>query len=462
MNRSALGVPSSPLYGASQLTSWERYLFFWRPAFLMTVDRRVALVDIGLVCRSWRDASLSTHRLWSGVQIDMPTIGLAAFDRIISWFGRSGALPKILALHSNHSDCRCPEEPKACHSSKPVLRRLLTEGPVYHHLTLWCRDVDCLRNWITATQFTRLKSISSLQLIFAEVAWTDGTDASQSVFMHLPPITSLSLELPSVSCAFEQEDDSVPVELHTPPHTLRGLKSLTILCDWSGTQVIDLMRECTHLETLEVGWAAEQRPPPMEHLLLDNLLTLRVRNADQADILRHIRAPRLQNLDIELFDAEAEAEDQPGTPSQGLDDFIAASSLGGVLQSLRMSGITSTGEQLAFALNRLWGAFVASRSIASRYHQTRRSFGTASGRAGAVPTCEIWTCSSYQMYTLSKRLSIHSAVFRRVFFAKSRSRTRRMGGRLGGPNATSRHRIVGRVVRISEWSRLCPLKRSSC
>lgn len=321
-------------------------IFLLLTPHILDSHSRNALLDVGLVCRSWRDALLATHGLWSGVQVDMPTIGTtsATYGKIVSWLARSGGLPKSLVLHSKYAECGCGAG-GACHSSNPVLRQLLMECPALHHLTLWCQSPRCLNNWLAAARF----SVNSLQLIFGEGKWTDSpSDASVSGFRGLPPVESLQLDLPDGSRAFPG-GVSIFSGIHISPQILTNLKSLTINCDWEGTQVVDVLRYCTRLETLKVAWADEQQPP-RQPIVLANLRTLRLQNAERFDFLRYIQTPKLKNLDLELTIG---SEDTWVLPSRDLGDFIATSNLKNVLETLRICGFSTIGDSLAWPLDRL-------------------------------------------------------------------------------------------------------------
>ncbi|KAF6745454.1 hypothetical protein DFP72DRAFT_778886, partial [Ephemerocybe angulata] len=64
------------------------------PDVLYSGDRRM-LRNLGLVCKSWQNASLLARHLWSGLQLIRPP-KTGAYGRIVSWLTKSGALPKTL------------------------------------------------------------------------------------------------------------------------------------------------------------------------------------------------------------------------------------------------------------------------------------------------------------------------------------------------------------------------------
>lgn len=347
-------------------------LLFLTPDVLAERERG-ALLDLSLVCRGWRDASLFTHRLWSGIKIyAFPARpGPGSYNRIEAWLRRAGSVPKRLELATIGPGCLCRDGGQ-CFSTNPVLRRLLTEGPVLDSLTFPCRDNDCLRKWIAAVQPvgsqhipTTWDRLKTLKLVVNSEPWRDSSDPCQSAFCHLPPVKSLHLMLPIRLYAlnFRGQDLSIDVGVHIPPRVLAGLKSLTIMCDWSGTQVFDLLRHCTNLQYLEVDtdarspWASPQKSQSLqallrERLLLPHLVTLRIRFAEQIDFLAYVETPALQNLDLKCYGS---VEDHEEAFWETLQDFIVASGLEEKLESLRLCDISgwTDGMDLAFAIHRL-------------------------------------------------------------------------------------------------------------
>ncbi|RXW23092.1 hypothetical protein EST38_g2757 [Candolleomyces aberdarensis] len=56
---------------------------------LVAYQSKQDLTNLRLVCKKWRDAADITHRLWSGLKIDVEDESLS-FEKIAAWYGRSG------------------------------------------------------------------------------------------------------------------------------------------------------------------------------------------------------------------------------------------------------------------------------------------------------------------------------------------------------------------------------------
>ncbi|TEB37701.1 hypothetical protein FA13DRAFT_1771101 [Coprinellus micaceus] len=173
-----------------------------------------------------------------------------------------------------------------------------------------------VRNWISAIQFatgpTPWDSLQSLHLAFSEeTRWNDSPKASRSIFRHLPStLTAPHLQLPSVTRAFREKDDTYEARSST------RLKSLALFCDWHGMHVFDMLQHCTDLETLQLDtdsvlpWEGlEAAEELMENRLkVPMLRTLRFRRAAGIDFLDCVRAPALRHLDLGCTTAEAAGE----------------------------------------------------------------------------------------------------------------------------------------------------------
>lgn len=147
--------------------------------FLYACPSEGQVVRFGLVCRMWRKATLSTHRLWTTIAIsNSKALELSLYDRIVVWFNRAGASPRELRRYSR----RCTS--KDCHLLDTDVHRLLTEGPKLDHLFLGCRGPHCFRRLLRALESAsqNLESatrpwnrLRSLEIEFDDTYWTPQT-----------------------------------------------------------------------------------------------------------------------------------------------------------------------------------------------------------------------------------------------------------------------------------------------
>lgn len=111
---------------------------------------RNELLDLGLICRRWREATLLTHQLWCGLTIASKHMEGSQYDKIATWLGRSGGVPKSLRLCAPDDQEVLGREPDS-HLSDPTTRRLLTQGPILDHLFIECeaaKGMQALKDWI--------------------------------------------------------------------------------------------------------------------------------------------------------------------------------------------------------------------------------------------------------------------------------------------------------------------------
>ncbi|KAF6762437.1 hypothetical protein DFP72DRAFT_875932 [Ephemerocybe angulata] len=313
------------------------------------------VINLGLVCKRWRDATIYTHRLWSSVALS-PHDGLKAYDKTVSWFEKSGGVPKSLEF-SAWMHCKCSDGGDyRCLATNPALTRLLTEGPVLDHFTKYQgkpRPWDALR---------------SFDLTFNE----DGEDRwgeleydipEQWCFSLLPPaITALHLYLPAAWAGFDEDDESLSRHgaLKIPVEVLNRLITFTIKCDWSGTKLVELLHHCTNVETLTIKFnnrspLLEERDNPLLHtlaksrILLPKVRSLRLREAGTAEILRYLSTPAITNLDLGFADWEAEDDDFVDI----VPKFLHASDATTSLLSLRIYNLHIAGYDLRQSLDGL-------------------------------------------------------------------------------------------------------------
>ncbi|KAJ3517888.1 hypothetical protein NMY22_g13865 [Coprinellus aureogranulatus] len=223
--------------------------------FLFISPSAQELVDIGLVCKRWREAALLTHRLWSSIELDDPRgLSESSYDRIVTWLNRSGEIYRKLE----------------------ILEEDARGGLAF------CDDSP----WT-------IRNLESIQ--------------QETVFCSLPSsIRTLSLELPFADEAFKESSMAQFINLNIPVALLKNLAQLRVSCDWAGAHVLDMLSSCEHLESLEIDvWCQElelgpqQRAEGPSKAILPKLRTLIFRNLPDPTYLAHFVAPALTALDIQ-------------------------------------------------------------------------------------------------------------------------------------------------------------------
>lgn len=53
------------------------------------------VVELGLVCKGWREATFGVHYFWSHLTVKKL---VGRYDETVAWLGRSGTLPRTLRL----------------------------------------------------------------------------------------------------------------------------------------------------------------------------------------------------------------------------------------------------------------------------------------------------------------------------------------------------------------------------
>ncbi|KAF6763362.1 hypothetical protein DFP72DRAFT_841462 [Ephemerocybe angulata] len=325
-------------------------------------DPAKELLALCLVCRRWREAALNTHRLWSSVDIACyfsPTVS----RKVETWLNRSGALPKRLKILAGE----CEESTTPCHQCKlsNELARFLAEGPRLEHLALQCSTPLCLKGLLNVVKSHEDRStagswdaIKSLRINFSQ-EWTEREpfNPADTVFLQLPPVTSLGLRLPPLPCLHRQSTGTynpdlnyyeavsdVGMALHIPKTTLARLSHLKLHCNWNGARVIDILRSTPSLHSLELGFdgttqrfgdSSQIRKLLDNNLVFPNLQILRLckSHCEVYEILQFIQTPSLLELDIDIYHEIANKNDPYTAHILGLLERSSAS-----LRRLRISG----------------------------------------------------------------------------------------------------------------------------
>ncbi|KAF5310333.1 hypothetical protein D9611_012076 [Ephemerocybe angulata] len=337
------------------------------------IYERQTVIDLGLVCRSWRAATLVVHQLWNGFSFT-PSYPPNIYPRVVSWFRRSGSIPKSLKYGANFNYCQCTEGVgKECFTFHPALTKLLVEGPPLDHFTLVVNSPKCFREWTAAmdaatsphTTPRPWDSLRSFKLKFHEDyenerEWDNSSDPAESIFLNLPPnMTSFGLYLPAAGrTVFPDGGDSRTAGLNIPANVLERLTEFTIRCDWAGARLFGVLHFCTNLETLTIDFHHKsplelEDDHPILHMLshspvsLPSLRALRIRNTATIDVLRYMKAPALTHLDFSMWSGE-----DPDFADK-LISFLDISNARSTLQSLRIYDLTIPAAELRRSLSNL-------------------------------------------------------------------------------------------------------------
>ncbi|KAF6745954.1 hypothetical protein DFP72DRAFT_923684 [Ephemerocybe angulata] len=330
------------------------------PDVLYPDDRRM-LRHLGLVCKSWRNASLLAHRLWSGLQLSLPPED-GAYGRAVSWLTKSGALPKTLRYDGRGCQCTS-EELEPCLLTNPELLRLLTTGPSLDHFGLLCIRTTCFRNWIAAINSAK-KSLSgpcpwdTLRSFRLECIYEESQEGDELfLFSHLPFVTSLNIELPS-NLVVGVEGDGDPM-VTIPVKLLNQLTTFAIEFDWYGTEIFSLLESCKNLETLTITCSSrfhlfDEHEPKLLGLAKSRVVLPKVRKfsigrSKSSSILKYLAMPALSDLDLDL-EYGREVDDKFGAT---LHDFFRASNASESLQALRISNTEVPAADLRYCLSNL-------------------------------------------------------------------------------------------------------------
>lgn len=377
-------------------------IFIW--ALLPTPpdsDYRRHLIHFNLVCKSWRQAALMCHRLWSRVRVEYGDG--ASFLPICYWMARSGSLPKKLEFYvppEDESDSEQDEdegepedsedeeeededEPEGVSDDEEedegrrrhkdaggigapndVVVRLLTHGVPLDDLGLEFRGTEDLERLLdslgdrdTSSKLRPWDCIKTLSLSFKIGRWVD-PDAMGPLLLRLPK-TIQSFELCFPKSRHLSIDDTLfkrPL-LRLSQVFAENLTSLSITCDWGIQHMYGILEHCANLEVLTFNfqyntmrscwpWTSEY----FEHLFTQDAIplitlpkvhTLRVRESpfNFVSLLHWMEVPRVTNVDFEF-----EEYGEMMNVGQGGDDllaFLTTTIFNGPrigLKSLRLSG----------------------------------------------------------------------------------------------------------------------------
>lgn len=313
-------------------------------------DRR-QVVNLGLVCREWREASLLENSLWSSVQVwDADVQSEQSYDRIAAWLSRSSA-PRTLA-RAGYCGKGCD-----CALASPIFVKLLTEGPMLDCLRLSDVSQACLKRMLRAIQATPSfgsprpwDDLQALSLWFV-TRWDQPKKKSQSIFYQFPHVKILNLKHPGLidSSQIPMTPQPFPrLSFDVPVPFLQNLTSFKYDGIWSLESVLTAIKSCKNLETLALDLSGgdpsieEEKRSADFDLQLPKLRYLRLENTHPALYnLDAITAPVLETLEMKLdsyFQAFNKYSEYNRPLTKPLLSFLERSQCHGTLRSLRVEG----------------------------------------------------------------------------------------------------------------------------
>ncbi|KAF6747428.1 hypothetical protein DFP72DRAFT_919813 [Ephemerocybe angulata] len=288
----------------------------------ITFKRKKDLTAILLVCKKWRDAAYLTGELWGCISLRLPRTRQMSYEKVSNWMGRSKGFPKTLQIEYNSGGCQAMGE---CELAAPWLVKLLVDGPPLHRLEILFLPSHCFQGLmdsvedhvdghdLTKSSWSQLQELKlQLEIIRPETFEMGGEDVSQSVFRHIPPLSSLSLFLGPKECSKSPWTHHI----YLPPTSLQTLTTFNLDCGYDGPQIFVFLQHCKSLQTLYLGlelaywtWNPENVNVPSLSgdpgcIILPNLrtLTIGVSTVQTAEKLgKHLRIPSLLDLHVKQW-----------------------------------------------------------------------------------------------------------------------------------------------------------------
>ncbi|KAJ2922486.1 hypothetical protein H1R20_g14604, partial [Candolleomyces eurysporus] len=134
-------------------------------------------------------------------------------------------------------------------------------------------------------------------------------DPNDTIYHHLPPVTSLDLTLPD-GPEIGTIDGNL-IKLYIPSQFLANLQTLNLTCDWDPDSILTTLQSCTSLENLTLSFRGNldlhfeketlDEQLPEDGVLLPGLRTLRLQYAMTSTIssfLEVVNTPLLEELDV--------------------------------------------------------------------------------------------------------------------------------------------------------------------
>ncbi|KAF6754855.1 hypothetical protein DFP72DRAFT_897640 [Ephemerocybe angulata] len=277
------------------------------------------LTAILLVCKKWRDAAYLTGKLWGCISLRLPRTRQMSYEKLSNWMGRSkGTTP---------DRCHC-DEMGVCELATSLLVEFLVGGRPIHRLEILSLPPRCFQELmdrvkaqvdghdLAKASWNQLQELKLDFEAFEDIApknfETGGEDVSQSVFRHIPPLSSLTLSLPR-----DRSEVAWTHHIHLPPTALQTLTTFHLNCRWDGPQIFVFLQHCQSLQTLYLGlehaywtWNPENVNVPSLSgdpgcIILPNLRTLTISVSDTVQTAlklgKHLRVPSLLDLHVKQW-----------------------------------------------------------------------------------------------------------------------------------------------------------------
>jgi hypothetical protein len=224
-----------------------------------------------------------------------------------------------------------------------------------------------------------LESIESLWLVWrADCLWEAEAEESQSLYGHLPKLSTLHLSLLYKEHMQRDQPIFVPFPpwlcLHIPSAVLGTLTSLSFKCNWDVPQVVLALKQCTSLMDLSLDFEefstfwSESLENPIVHLpKLRTLKALNMYSTHAPLYMPCLRLPRVVHLQISFCAYDANNENVEDT-GQSLLRYVDSISLcKECLQSLVLSHDLQIETISAFDLSRMLLAFPSLNRLSPNY-----------------------------------------------------------------------------------------------
>ncbi|KAF5335192.1 hypothetical protein D9611_010918 [Ephemerocybe angulata] len=275
------------------------------------------------VCKVWRDVALGIPSLWAQLD-DIEVQNKLDVAKFHTWLSRAGNAGKVLSIEGQywHPDHVCPFAASA-------VQELLSKGPCFNSLSLKCKSLECFTKLLRSTPnhgappfAASFNSLQSISLGFAH--WPSSPDAWQ-LLDHLPPVTSLALDLPEPDYEHSDNPESpLPQSIFTA-----NLTKLCIKSTWPVAWILDIAEVCINLESLVLeygtGTTDEDVQIPSGEILLPKLRSLELREMsvyqESTHILRYLEVPSLKELQIVYYGYDQALLEELSHPE--MEDFCA-------------------------------------------------------------------------------------------------------------------------------------------
>ncbi|TEB08997.1 hypothetical protein FA13DRAFT_1722678 [Coprinellus micaceus] len=315
------------------------------------------LFNMCLVCRTWREAALVHHRLWSSLEVKT-RFTPHVYDKVEAWFARAGTTPKSLVVRSPYHQYCWVEEGPICGFTAPGLLKQLLEGSRLDHLTLSCPT----SHWFDKS--SPWGNLRSLRLV-VNTQWemdSEPYEAVDQIFHRLPPVKSLHLHVPGYKYHIPPSSPRADQRrLVIPQSALIRLTSLTLDCDWHYDVVARILRPCANIQTLTIhlkssslGYSRYEFADDStseDGIILPKLKVLRLRQANPKalELLLRLETPTLAELDIS-FEVAGFAWRTAGCSAYHWEGYIGAyvsrSSCEFTLHRFRLHAVTISSSTL--------------------------------------------------------------------------------------------------------------------